>query len=216
MARIDRPQHFLLMQINESRVVKGKLSEDSLRLGHQVERPAEQPTVEPTASRALRGFTWDGQDRGGVLITPFEAALAVHYELESLLWIHHSAPLSWELPMPAQAGDNSMSAMDLPIFRAPSNIGVVDNANFLVDERRRAGLDAPHARDRQWRGQVANADLSTGAQGDTWAFVYLISLVLSASYGMNSSLATPPTKRPCRSSVDIASASHFFGCVHLI
>lgn len=31
--------------------------------------------------------------------------------------------------------------------------GAVDNANLLVDERNRAGLDASHARDRQWTSQ---------------------------------------------------------------
>lgn len=75
--------------------------------------------------------------------------------------------------MPTQAGDNSQGRMEPLIFRAPSHIDVVDNANFLVDERSRAGLDAPHARDRQWKRQGSITDLSTGAQGDTWAFVYL-------------------------------------------
>lgn len=50
---------------------------------------------------------------------------------------------------------------------------VVDNGRLLVDERSRAGLDVPHAGDRQWNGQRGKPDLSTGAQGRTWAFVYL-------------------------------------------
>lgn len=50
---------------------------------------------------------------------------------------------------------------------------VVDNAQLLVDERTRARLDVPHARNRQWTSQGTISDLSTEAQGDTWAFVYL-------------------------------------------
>jgi len=47
----------------------------------------------------------------------------------------------------------------------------VDNAELLVDERSRARLDVSHAWDRQWMSQGYLSDLSTGAQGRTWALV---------------------------------------------
>lgn len=53
------------------------------------------------------------------------------------------------------------SAKPLYFGLRPSH-GAVDNANLLVDERSRAGLDAPHARDRQWQGQ---GDYLTYPQG---------------------------------------------------
>lgn len=49
----------------------------------------------------------------------------------------------------------------------------MDNTQLLVDERIRARLDVSHAGNRQWKSQGSNTDLSTKAQGDTWAFVYL-------------------------------------------
>lgn len=66
----------------------------------------------------------------------------------------------------------------------------VHDKNFSEDERSRTGLDAPHNADRQWIRQALKSDLSTEAQGSTWAFVYLTpsSLCLARCHTTTSSL----------------------------
>lgn len=130
-------------------------------------------TAQPTDSRSLRRLAWNSQRGRYVFTAPFEPALATHNEGKSLLRFHPNFPIS--------SGSREIRLLGITAYAPakPLSCGqvtarpVVDNAQHLVDERSPAKLDVSHVRDRKWMSQGSKSDLSTEAQGRTWASVYL-------------------------------------------